>query len=68
MSKTALAKLLREEIHKLASLVNKLEDRSQLCYPNAYDYSKCFNQTIRNLRKFRRHMKGVSFEKEYNFS
>ena len=51
MSKCLLVKLLKNEIQNLNHLIESLEDKSKVCFPNEYDCSKCLREVIYNLRK-----------------
>ena len=51
MTKCLIAKLLKNEIQNLNRLLESLEDKSKLCFPNEYDCSLCLREVISNLRK-----------------
>ena len=51
MSKCLIVKLLKNEIQNLNRLVESLEDKSKLCFPNEYDCTKCLRDVISNLRR-----------------
>ena len=51
MSKCLLVKLLKNEIQSLNHLVESLEDKSKLCFPNEYDCTGCLREVTSNLRR-----------------
>ena len=51
MSKCVLVKALREEVGQLYDLINELEDKSALCFPEEYTCSECLKRVIINLRR-----------------